>query len=124
VTGDVSIKILVVDDDLSNLELIRAELEDERNYRVTTAVTGERGLQLFQKGSFDVVVLDFRLPGMDGAELYKQMKQLRPKIPIVMFSGYQDKYFGIPETDCIFKSATRGSDELKKFIRAHVSGGT
>jgi CheY-like chemotaxis protein len=38
----VSIKILVVDDDPSNLALIRAELEDEHDYRVTTAVTGEK----------------------------------------------------------------------------------
>jgi CheY-like chemotaxis protein len=119
-----SIKILVVDDDLSNLELIKAELEDEQNYLVTTAITGERGMQLFQEGSFDFVVLDFRLPGIDGAELYKKMKQLRPRIPIVIFSGYQNKYPGIPEKDCIFKSATHGSDELKKVIKAHVSGGT
>jgi CheY-like chemotaxis protein len=117
-----SIKILVVDDDLSNLELIRAELEDEHDYRVTTAVTGEKGLQLFQEGSFDFVVLDFRLPGIDGAEVYKKMKQLRPAIPVVMFSGYQNKYPGIPKKDCIFKSATHGSDELKKFIRAHLPG--
>jgi hypothetical protein len=52
------------------------------------------------------------------------MKQLRPKIPIVIFSGYKKKYPGIPEKDCIFKSATHGSDELKKFIRAHLPGGS
>ena len=119
-----SIKILVVDDDPSNLELIKAELEDERDYRVTTAVTGERGMQLFQEGSFDFVVLDFRLPGINGVEVYKKMKQLHSGIPIVIFSGYKKKYPGIPEKDCIFKSATYGSDELKKYIRAHLSGGS
>jgi CheY-like chemotaxis protein len=120
---NVTVKILVVDDDRSNLELIRAELEDEPSYLVTTATTGESGFQLFKEASFDFVVLDFRLPGIDGAKLYMKMKQLRSEIPIVIFSGYQDKYFGIPETDCILKSAIDGSDKLKQFIKAHVTGG-
>jgi CheY-like chemotaxis protein len=120
---NVSVKILLVDDDPRNLELIKIELEDEPNYVVTTAATGERGFQLFRQDSFDFVILDFRLPGIDGAELYKKMRRLRPKIPIVIFSGYQNKYPGIPENDCILKSSTHGSEELKKIIRTHISGG-
>jgi CheY-like chemotaxis protein len=120
----VSIKILVVDDDRYNLELIKVELEDEPNYLVTTATTGERGIQLFQQDSFDFIILDFRLPDIDGAEIYKKIKQLRPTMPIVIFSGYQNKHHGIPENDCIFKSVKHGSDELKKYIRTYVSDGT
>lgn len=117
-----NVKILVVDDDLYNVELIKAELEDEHNYLVTTAATGEEGIQLFQQISFDFVILDFRLPGMDGVELYKRMKQLRPETPIVIFSGYQYKFYGVPEKDCIFKSATSGMAKLKNIIKAYLSG--
>jgi YesN/AraC family two-component response regulator len=120
------IKVLLVDDDLPNLRLLEAELEDNcglKKSQLRTAQTGEKGMEIFKQEDFDLVVLDFNLPGIDGLEVYKKMKDLRPKTAVMMFSGYRDNYPGIPEENCAFKSFL-GLDELLEYVRTQMSGGT
>ncbi len=81
-------RILVVDDEEDILELIRYNLAKE-GYHITAALTGEDAIKKAQLETFDLIVLDLMLPGIDGLEVAKRLKN-NPKIeqvPIVMLSA-------------------------------------
>jgi two-component system phosphate regulon response regulator PhoB len=81
-------KILVVDDEEDILELVRYNLSRE-GYRVTGTLTGEDALRKVRSDSFDLIVLDLMLPGMDGLAFTKTLKndsRLR-SIPIIMLTA-------------------------------------
>ena len=81
-------RILVVDDEEDILELVRYNLATE-GYQVTGALTGEDALKKALSQKFDLIVLDLMLPGIDGLEVAKRLKN-SPKteqVPIVMLSA-------------------------------------
>ena len=82
--------ILVVDDEQTIRVSLRGLLEDE-GYAVEEADTGEKCLAYFQGDSdkrMDAVLLDIWLPGMDGIEVLKSLKQSHPSLPVIMLSGH------------------------------------
>jgi DNA-binding NtrC family response regulator len=80
-------KVLVVEDDTSLRELLQLELS-RSGYKVTVAAGGEEGLGLYREENFNVVLLDVRMPGLDGVEVLKLMRQ-ESKVPeIIMFTGH------------------------------------
>lgn len=81
--------ILLVDDNRDGL-LVRRSLLEEVGYRVEIAANGEEGLKLFENAPFDVVVTDYRMPRMDGAELIQRIRQLKPNTRIILLSGFVD----------------------------------
>ncbi|MBM4141086.1 MAG: response regulator [Nitrospira sp.] len=80
-------KILVVDDDEHILRLYKDELSEE-GYEVVLAVNGQEALELFHKEDPDLVTLDIRLPDIDGIQLLRQMKEKKPRLPIIMSTAY------------------------------------
>jgi len=80
--------ILVIDDEEDIIELVQYHLKRE-GYRVLRANTGEDGLTLAQSGTPDLVILDLMLPGIDGLEVCKRLKNniQTEKIPIIMLSA-------------------------------------
>jgi len=56
-------------------------------YRVLTACDGRLGLRLLQENTPDAVIVDYEMPGMDGAEVAAEVRRKSPKLPVVMFSG-------------------------------------
>lgn len=84
--GIAETKILVVDDEPSICEGIDAILT-RAGYSVTKAFSGEEALEIATQKSFDVVLMDLIMPGMDGAETCAQIKQLHPKACVVAISG-------------------------------------
>ncbi len=81
--------ILVIDDEEVVRSLFRETLE-ELGHRVITAETGLEGLELVTQQDFDIVFLDLKMPGMDGADLFHQIKIIKPKLPITIITGYPD----------------------------------
>jgi two-component system, OmpR family, alkaline phosphatase synthesis response regulator PhoP len=81
-------KILVVDDEEDILELVRFNLARE-GYRVETSADGERALEAARSTRPDLIVLDLMLPGMDGLEVARVLKQNPDtgRIPIVMLTA-------------------------------------
>jgi len=79
--------ILVVDDDLSVREVVRMALEDA-GYSAHAVETGESALESLAKEKFDLVVLDLRLPGMDGIEVLRNIKAIMESLPVVMITGH------------------------------------
>src|SRR5262245_35619463 len=80
-------KILVIDDDVRDRELLAAVLQ-ERGYEVILAENGGTGLMLCHRQDPDAVVLDLRMPKMDGRSVLQQLRTLHPSLPVVVFSGH------------------------------------
>lgn len=80
-------KILVVDDDIDIQKLYKEELEEE-GYAVVVAGTGEEALKLFIREDPDLVTLDILMPDIDGINLLRQMKEKKPRLPIIMSTAY------------------------------------
>ena len=80
-------KILVVDDDEHILRLYREELEEE-GYDIVVAKTGAAALEVFAKENPDLVTLDILIPDMDGIAVLRKMKEMRPRVPIIMSTAY------------------------------------
>ena len=83
------IQLLCIDDDQDVLECEKAFLETF-GYTVVTASSGREGLELAGLRSFDVVIVDYCMPEMNGEEFVIAMKQLRPRTPIILLSGMVD----------------------------------
>jgi two-component system, response regulator, stage 0 sporulation protein F len=82
-------KILLVDDEPSIQIVYREEFEDE-GYEVISAINGDEGLERFQTDEPDIVILDIQMPGINGIEVLRQMKKLRPEIPVILSSAFQE----------------------------------
>jgi DNA-binding NtrC family response regulator len=80
-------RILVVDDDETIRTTMKAILEDE-GYLVDLASTGEEAIQQTMKKTYNVALLDIRLPDMEGVELLKLMRDSVPRTRKVMVTGY------------------------------------
>ncbi|SVE27377.1 uncharacterized protein METZ01_LOCUS480231, partial [marine metagenome] len=77
-------KILVVDDEQNIRFLYKEELEDN-GYHVSVATTGEEALQkLYNQG---LIILDIKMPGMDGIEVMRKIKDEKSDIPIILCSA-------------------------------------
>lgn len=83
------IAVLCVDDNQDVLECEKAFLETF-GYTVVTASSGREGLELAGLRSFDVVIVDYCMPEMNGQEFAIAMRRLRPLAPIIMLSGTVD----------------------------------
>jgi two-component system OmpR family response regulator len=80
-------RVLVVDDELDFLETI-VKLLNKRNLEVMGAESGEKALELLENEPFDVVVLDIRMPGMDGIETLREIKKRKPSTEVIMLTGH------------------------------------
>jgi len=80
-------RILIVDDDETIRTTMKAILEDE-GYVVDLASTGEEAIQLTMKTTYNIALLDIRLPDMEGVELLKLMRDSVPRTRKIMVTGY------------------------------------
>ena len=80
-----SIRLLVVDDEVPNLETFRRMYR--KLYDIQIAQSGSAGLELLNNNEFDVVLSDYGMPGMCGAEFASKAKATQP-IAVVMVTGY------------------------------------
>jgi CheY-like chemotaxis protein len=80
-------RILVIDDE----EVVRSVLSRTLanvNHQVTLAADGEKGVQLFQEGKYDIVLTDLGMPGMSGWEVCRMIKKISPNTPVGMITGW------------------------------------
>lgn len=82
--------ILVVDDRVEDRETLRDILVD-RNYRAFVAKDGYEAIDIVRRSDFDVILLDIRMPGMDGMEVLEVVKEIKPDIGVVMMTGYSSE---------------------------------
>lgn len=84
--------VMLVDDEILALEYLKNMVEWEKHgYHIVGCVTsGKKALELFEKTMPQIVISDIRMPGVDGLELAKKMKEKNPDVVIVLLSAYKD----------------------------------
>ncbi len=80
-------KILLIDDEKSIRDSLRGILEDE-GFEVKEAESGESAIEIMRKERFDAILLDVWLPGMDGIEVLKNIREREDNCPVIMISGH------------------------------------
>ena len=81
------IRVLMVDDEEKFRETT-AKILNRRGYETTVAGSGEEALTVLRERAHDVVVLDIKMPGMDGHEALTEIKKIRPETQVIMLTGH------------------------------------
>jgi two-component system NtrC family sensor kinase len=105
--------VLVVDDEESIRHLMRMTLELD-GYRVLTAEDGPAALEMFEKEEPEVVLLDVRMPGMDGIEVLRRIKKVNSDTEVIIITGHGDLDMAV---ECLRKEA---SNFLTKPVDAEI----
>ena len=79
--------ILLVDDEEEFVSTLAERLEI-RGFESKAAYSGDQALSLIENNDYDVVVLDVKMPGMDGLEVMDQIKARRPEMPVILLTGH------------------------------------
>lgn len=114
-------KILLVDDEDSIHLLYREELEEE-GYEVHSALSGEEALEKLKIINPDLVILDINMPGMNGIDALRRIKEDCPNLPVILSSAYQEFKQDLASwasDDYIVKSSNL--NELKEAVRRHLA---
>ncbi|MFH7325771.1 response regulator [Desulfurivibrio sp. C05AmB] len=114
-------KILLVDDEESIQLLYREELEEE-GYEIHSALTGEEALAKLDIVKPDLIILDINMPGMNGIEALRRIKEINPAIPVILCSAYQEFKQDLASwasEEYIVKSADLS--ELKQAVKKYLA---
>lgn len=83
----IPVKILIVDDEEDFVDVLALRLTDAGE-SVTKAYSGEQSLEMLEDNEIDVVILDIRMPGMDGIETLQEIKHRFPLVEVIMLTGH------------------------------------
>ena len=93
-------RILVVDDEEIIRDFIKETLE-EYGHHVLCADNAKSGLALVKDQDFDLAFLDLKMPGMDGADLLREIKAIKPRLSVILITGY-------PESEIMARALEQG----------------
>ncbi|MGB9438160.1 MAG: response regulator, partial [Desulfobacterales bacterium] len=129
--------ILIIDDD-DQLRKSFQKLLSEEGYTAESAASGEAGLEIIKDRLPDLVIVDIRLPGMNGLETFQTIHRLEPKLPVVIMTAYGTtetaieatkmgafdyilKPFEIPDMLVVIKQALEAGRFMRTPVRLDVS---
>src|SRR5215831_4591266 len=88
-------RILLAEDELMVAQTIRMALTVD-DHAVEIAESGEKALALFNHAKYDLVIADFKMPGMDGLELAEAIKRVSPTTPVILLTAHLELIKGSP----------------------------
>ncbi len=113
-------KILVADDEMAIRLLYSEELKEE-GYEVYTAANGREALEIVEKIPLDLVILDIKMPEMDGIEALRQIKERKPDLPVLLstaYGEYKQDFATWASDDYLVKSSDL--EDLKSAVKRHL----
>ena len=111
---DDRIRVLYVDDEPDLLDITKLYLERSGEFEVGISVSAERALDNSGIGSYDAIVSDYLMPGMDGIAFLREVRERFGDIPFILFTGRGRE-------DVVIRALNEGVDfYLQKIGRAHV----
>ena len=102
-----SVKVMIVDDEKDFLDIISERIR-ARGMDVSTATSAEDALNMVEEESFDVVIMDFMMPALDGFKALKLMKAKQPEVQIILLTG------NVPDEKRIEAKALGALDVIEK----------
>jgi DNA-binding response OmpR family regulator len=114
-------KILIVEDEAGIVQFLKQGLEEE-GYQVSAALDGQSGLELYKKSNFDLILLDWMLPKMNGLELCKSIRLKDIETPIIFLSAkdtIQETIEGLKSGANDYIKKPFSFDELLERIKIH-----
>jgi two-component system response regulator (stage 0 sporulation protein F) len=118
-------KILIVDDQ-NGIRVLLTEVFSSEGYMTYQAANGKLAIELVKKEAPDLVLLDMKIPGMDGLEILKHIKKIDPEVKVIMMTAYG-------ELDMIKEASDSGAlmhftkpfdiDELRAAVNRELRGG-
>lgn len=114
-----SARILLVDDNAHGM-LARRSILEEFGYTVVSASSGPEALNLVEQQGFDLIVTDYRMPGMDGVALITALRAREFQNPIILLSGFLT-HLGLTEqsthADALIQKSANESDQLVRSVK-------
>lgn len=108
-------KVLLVDDEQDFLDALAERLKN-RDVNVTTATNGSSALELIRNESFDAIILDMMMPGMDGLETLKAIKAARPELQVILLTGHASVDKGIEAMKCGARDFVEKPADIKSLM--------
>ncbi len=93
--------ILVVDD-LRSIRLTLGEILEDKGHDVVTAEDGYQAIEAAKKTHFDAILMDIKMPGINGVQTFGEIKKIDPKAVVIMMTAYTDE-------DLVSRAITRGA---------------
>jgi DNA-binding response OmpR family regulator len=109
--------LLLCIDDAEIALRIRKLIFEQEGYRVATEITADSGLRFFREHDVDMVIADHFLQGITGTEVAREMKRLKPRVPILIVSAAAEELEGLEFADGFFPKAG-ATEELIKTVAA------
>lgn len=114
-------KLLIVEDEENLRDLYEEDLIDA-GYEVEKASNGKEAMDLVKNGSFDLIIMDIRMPEMDGIETLGKVITMDKKIPVIIYTAYSNyKSNFMTWTADAYLTKSSNLDELKKKISELLS---
>lgn len=111
-------RILIVDDE-KNMRTTLSDILQEEGYEVSTAEDGNKAVEVCKINDFDIILMDVRMPGLDGVEAFKRIRRHREGVRIIMMSAYsvdELKQASLEEGAIAFLSKPLHVEEVLKLI--------
>ena len=85
-------QILVIDDDAAIRKSFHLALEDTA-FKVDSAESGEKGIEMERQVSYDLIFLDLKMPGLNGVETLRKIRENNQEVPVYIITAFHDEYF-------------------------------
>ena len=115
--------ILIVDDERDLLQLLKRSLEPDLSCRIQTAPNGGAALKCLDANTFDLVLADIKMPGMNGLELLEHIKRDTPDLTVVMMTAHGDIEMAVQAIKSgAYDFITKPFDHEALLLRLHWKG--
>ena len=119
-------KAILFVDDHETLARLSCEILEMQGYRAISAFSAADALKKFKQEDFDILVTDYRMEGMNGLELAKQIHKLKPETPVIIVTGYGPLDHGKDVVACLQKEELFPAllDKIKLFLDSEQTART